>query len=422
MNQLLKGFDHGVFTSLLGIAFPQFAISQGLSSAIIFCRCSGPLLWRDIGCGAEFTVLWSFLTLLSSSAFYGFCLLLIVVNDMTGFEGSRIRTLMAGRRRDFFSGDGTVLSAQGLTKCYGNSTIAALSEVTFTVERGSVIGVIGSNGSGKSTLIGVVCGTIKADSGSISLFERTTNGFDDLRECCGVCFQENVLIPELTVGQHFILFGTVRGMNPSLLRPRVSNLESALELEEVRHIPARDLSGGQRRKLCVALALLSRPPIIILDEPTAGVDIRGRLQIWKIIGSDCADSVTLVTVHGLEEAESVCSQLFLLRSGRVGFYGTGLELRQRCHCGYLLRVFGEGIDRAGFSSFLTAAAVGAREVPSTHHTFVLPSDTAVVSVLDAIGARQAEFGIEDFTVDVQSLEDVVVKFTETDDESFQWSV
>jgi ABC-type multidrug transport system ATPase subunit len=102
-----------------------------------------------------------------------------------------------------------------------------------------VIGVIGSYGSGKSTLIGVLGGTIKADSGNGSLFERTTNGFGNLGECCGGCFQENVFIPELTAGQHVIPFRTVRGMNPSLLGPRVSFLESRLELEPVRHDSAR---------------------------------------------------------------------------------------------------------------------------------------------------------------------------------------
>lgn len=308
-----------------------------------------------------------------------------------------------------------MLSAQGLTKSYADPVAAALSDVTFTVERGAVIGVIGSNGSGKSTLIGVLCGTITPDRGILSLFERTTNGFDDLRECCGVCFQENVLVPELTVRQHFILFGTVRGMNPSLLRPRVSLLESALLLEDVAHVAARDLSGGQQRKLCVALALLSRPPVVVLDEPTAGVDFQARALIWKIVTADSADSVTLLTVHALEEAESACSQLLLLRAGRLAFCGTATELRQRSHCGYLLRVSGDTFDGAAFAAFLADAVPGASEVPATPRTFVLAPGASIVALLDALDARKAEFGISDSAVDVQSLEDVVLKLAETDD-------
>jgi ABC-type multidrug transport system ATPase subunit len=356
---------------------------------------------------------WSLSVLLASAVFHALLLFLTVVYRQTAFDWARLRVLFGAREREFFSNGREVMSARRLSKSY--AATPALSDVSFAIETGHVVGVIGSNGSGKSTLIGVLCGVVEPDSGSLSLFERATNGFDDVRQCCGVCFQENVLIPQLTVRQHFMLCGSIRGMNPSMLIPRVEYLEAILILADCCEVLARDLSGGQKRKLCLGLALLSRPPIVILDEPTAGVDFQSRQLIWKMIAADGGGGVTVLTVHALEEAETVCSKLFLLRSGKLEFCGTATELRRRFHCGYLLKVADEGYDGARFAAFLAELDADVAEVAHRPGCYVVPMGESILGILDALESRAADFGVREFTFEVQSLEDVVLKIAESED-------
>jgi ABC-type multidrug transport system ATPase subunit len=404
--------SHRIVCNLIALVFPQFSFSQGLASIFMFCRVSGPFSWGDISSGNEFNCVWSLEMLLLSAVFYGFIIFTIDLWQMTRFDLGRVASFFSSKTRHYFQSEREVITVSALSKSYDSRNV--LADIEFKLEPGDIVGLIGSNGSGKSTLIGVLSGVIGADSGTVKLFERETAGLDELFECSGVCFQNNVLVPQLTVRQHLVLFGTVRGMNPSMLRSRIRFLEGQLLLADVAHNLARTLSGGQRRKLCVGLALLGEPPVAILDEPTAGVDFESRQLIWKALSERRDGFATLLTLHQLEEAEGVCTRLFVLRGGRFEFQGTATELRRQCGCGYVLRVVDDEYDKEGFGGFLRE--VVAELVEATPQTWVIPVGEDIGTLIGAIEEHKGRFGVNQFIFGVQSLEDALLKIAEAEDQ------
>jgi ABC-type multidrug transport system ATPase subunit len=296
--------------------------------------------------------------------------------------------------------------------------VVALDSVSFGLANGDIVALIGPNGSGKSTLIGILSQNLAADSGFLSLFGRSqvdaAGRLEELLQCCGVCFQDNVLIPQLSVRQHLALFGSVRGMNPSMLNARVEALMSQLLLASCQNSRADSLSGGQKRKLCVAIALLANPPILILDEPTAGVDFQSRQLIWKVIAARIG-SATFLTSHALEEAESVCNKIFVLRHGQLVFQGSATELRRRFNCGYVLKVVDEDFDAEGFKSLIATFIPEVDQIALRHGTFVIPVDDRVGTLLASVEERKADFGVTDYTFAVESLDEVFLRITQIDD-------
>jgi ABC-type multidrug transport system ATPase subunit len=411
LNHFLRD-AHGTMCNLIALAFPQFSFSQGLASIFVFCRASGPFSWGDIRSGNKFSCVWCFAMLLLSAIFYGLIIFAIDLWQMTRFDLRRIVGFFSSKPRDYFQSDQEVIKVSALSKSFGSTDV--LANLEFRLEPGDIVGLIGSNGSGKSTLIDLLSGVLMADSGTTQLFEREMPGFDGLFECSGVCFQENVLVPQLTVRQHLVLFGTVRGMHPSMLHSRIQFLEGQLLLADDALSQVHTLSGGQRRKLCVGLALLGEPPVALLDEPTAGVDFQSRQLIWKALSERRDGCATLLTLHQLEEAEGVCTRLFVLRGGRLEFQGTATELRRQWGCGYVLRVVDDEYDREGFGGFLHE--IGAELGEATPQTWVIPVGEDVGRLIGVIEEQKGRFGIGQVVFGVQSLEDALLKISEAEDQ------
>lgn len=216
-----------------------------------------------------------------------------------------------------------ILNLEEVTKKYDKKN-KAIDEVSFDVKRGEVIVMIGPNGAGKSTLINLIAGAIRPTEGEIVLH----GGLD--QHNIGVCFQDNVIINELSVKEHFELFGAYRGVHPNILSSSTEYFASNMQLSHMMSNRAGDLSGGQKRKLCIGLSLLGNPAIVLMDEPTAGVDVQARQLIWKMI-SGLKYTTSIVTSHALEEAEAVSSRLFIVT-------GTSTEMREKYKCGYKMRV------------------------------------------------------------------------------------
>ena len=226
--------------------------------------------------------------------------------------------------------DEVAITSEFVTKDYDESKIRGLEEVSFDIKTGEIIVLIGPNGAGKSTLINLIAGAIQPTSGYIEFQPGLSNRL-------GVCFQDNVLIPELSVREHFDLFGCYRGVPKAILESSIDYFASNMQLSHMMTNRAGDLSGGQKRKLCIGLSLLGNPAIVLMDEPTAGVDVQARQLIWKFIAS-LKNTTTIITSHALEEAEAVSSRLFIVAAGKVPFTGTSTEMREKYKCGYKMRV------------------------------------------------------------------------------------
>jgi len=208
------------------------------------------------------------------------------------------------------------VSIKNLSKKYAGGK-QALSDVSFDVAQGSIFGLLGPNGAGKSTLINILAGMVMKSSGSASIW-----GFDidanprNAKASIGIVPQEIMFDPFFTPKEALELQAGLYGVPKS--KRRTMELLKAVRLEDKADAYARTLSGGMKRRLLVAKAMVHAPPVIVLDEPTAGVDIELRQQLWDYVLELNKQGVTVVlTTHYLEEAEQLCDRIAIINHGQV---------------------------------------------------------------------------------------------------------
>lgn len=314
-----------------------------------------------------------------------------------------------------------LVEVKGLCKTYhGNrKDIVALTDVNFAISAGEVIVVIGPNGAGKSTMMNILSGALEPSSGTISIMGSSpTTRFKEIQKYEGVCFQENVLVNLLTVKEHFYLFGAFRGVKNEDIQDFLDFFADNLQLREMLDNRAGDLSGGQKRKLCIALSLLGNPPFVIMDEPTAGVDVQSRQTIWKAI-SALKDTTVVVTSHALEEAEAVSSRLFVVAGGELPFSGTSTELREEFKCGYLLRIDTQAEDITNVLDFVKNYAPEARILEDRPDTIGMKVSKEIPKCLKALEENSESLGVRSFTFAVEQLEDVLLKLIMSSEAAFE---
>lgn len=301
-----------------------------------------------------------------------------------------------------------------LTKVFkGKKPITAVDDISFEIDQNEVIIMIGPNGAGKTTLINALCGAILSDNGTISLFGGPqTDHFTYIHQYLGICFQDNVLVPLLNVKEHFFLFGALRGIPLDVLNNSIQYFSDNLQLNECLYTRAIDLSGGQKRKLCLSLALLGNPPIVVMDEPTAGVDVQARQLIWKTIAG-LKNSTCLITSHALEEAETVSSRLFIVSKGQIPFSGTSTELRKQFKCGYCLRVEREDGKVGPVLELVQKYIPEAKVTEEREDSITMPVSRKVPEMLHELVDRKDELGIRSYSFAVEQLEDMLLNMVET---------
>jgi ABC-2 type transport system ATP-binding protein len=218
-----------------------------------------------------------------------------------------------------------IIDARGLVRTYGDRR--ALDGFTLAVPPGSVFGLLGPNGSGKSTFVSMVAAMELPAEGSLLVFgERPAPG---LRRRVGTMFQENAQDPLMGVSETLALAGRLFGMAGPRLRARSSELLEALGMAARRDDPVSSLSGGMRRRLEIARALLHEPELLLLDEPTTGIDVAERRALWDTVaGQAGAGRTVIVATNDLSEADLVCDRVAFVREGRVVAAGTPAELKR----------------------------------------------------------------------------------------------
>jgi len=195
--------------------------------------------------------------------------------------------------------------------------VQALSGVTLEIAQGEFFGLLGPNGAGKTTLINVVAGLARADAGAVSVMGAdTATEYRRARRMLGVVPQELVFDPFFTVRETLRLQSGYFGMREN--DAWIEEVMHHLDLTSKANANMRSLSGGMKRRVLIAQALVHKPPVIILDEPTAGVDVELRQDLWQFVRRLNADGHTIVlTTHYLEEAELHCSRIAMLKAGRI---------------------------------------------------------------------------------------------------------
>jgi len=219
-----------------------------------------------------------------------------------------------------------VISATAIRKTYG--TFTAVDGVTFSVPRGELFGILGPNGAGKTSTIRMIYGFSPLSGGSLQVFgQDIVSDWRDIRARLGVCHQEDNLDTEMTVRQNLEVFAGFFGIPRSEAAERATRLLTFFGLNHKENAQVNELSGGMMRRLVIARALINNPELLILDEPTTGLDPQTRHQLWDKLAELKQSGVTiLLTTHYMEEAAHLCDRLIIIDRGRILVEGRPRDL------------------------------------------------------------------------------------------------
>jgi ABC-2 type transport system ATP-binding protein len=217
-----------------------------------------------------------------------------------------------------------VLTVNGARKRFGD--VVALDGASFTLRQGELLALLGPNGAGKTTLIRAISGRVQLDSGDVRLFGTPLTGSKTPPEL-GLVPQELAIYPSLTARENLHAFGRLQGLSPRDVAERVKWALSVTALEDRADEPIKAFSGGMKRRLNIACGVIHRPRVVLLDEPTVGVDPQSRERIYDMLAGLTRDGVSLLlTTHHLEEAEARCSRTVIIDRGKVIAAGSMAEL------------------------------------------------------------------------------------------------
>ncbi len=220
------------------------------------------------------------------------------------------------------------IEASRVSKRYKDGTWAN-RDISLTVNRGEVVGILGPNGAGKTTLVRQITSELLPTSGSVRVFGRdVVKHPNETKATMGVMPQEATLFHGVSVWHHLRVFGQLRGLSRRFAVERTRELISEMGLAPHRDKPNEILSTGLRRRLVVAIAAVAAPPLLILDEPTTGLDPESRLKLWDVLrGYVKRGATVLLTTHYLEEAETLCNRIGIIKDGRLVALDTLQRLR-----------------------------------------------------------------------------------------------
>ena len=301
----------------------------------------------------------------------------------------------------------------GLDKRYAASghgpANRALNEVDLAIPRGALFGLLGPNGAGKSTLINILAGLVNKTGGTAEIW-----GFDidraprQARAAIGVVPQELNIDPFFTPREILELQAGLYGVPPG--ERRSDEILSVMGLSDKARAYARTLSGGMRRRLMVAKAMVHDPPVLVLDEPTAGVDVELRQQLWAHVRElNRRGTTILLTTHYLEEAEQLCDRIAIIKHGRIIACDTTEALLRRLDSKHLTLVLAEGLERAPEPLTRFNAELAGPHRLVFHYR---PSQSPVPDILKAVA--EAGLTVVDMTTEETDLEDLFLQLTRAD--------
>ncbi|MGL5415769.1 MAG: ABC transporter ATP-binding protein [Clostridium sp.] len=219
------------------------------------------------------------------------------------------------------------IKIEGLGKSFGD--FVAVDSITIDIREGEIYGLLGPNGAGKSTTIGIICGLLKPSKGKISILDiDVTKNMKNMNRKIGLVPQEIALYGDLTAYENLKFFGELYGLRGKELAEKISEVLEFIGLTDVKNKKANEFSGGMKRRLNIGCALVHSPKIVIMDEPTVGIDPQSRNHILDSVRKLNEKGVTIVyTTHYMEEIEAICSKIAIIDKGRVIAEGTKEDLK-----------------------------------------------------------------------------------------------
>uniref|UniRef100_A0A8C4PSV0 Cholesterol transporter ABCA5 n=1 Tax=Equus asinus TaxID=9793 RepID=A0A8C4PSV0_EQUAS len=304
----------------------------------------------------------------------------------------------------------------------------ATKYVSFCVKKGEILGLLGPNGAGKSTIINILVGDIEPTSGQVFLRDYSSDPAedDDSIKYMGYCPQINPLWPDITLQEHFEIYGAVKGMSADDMKEVIYRITNALDLKEHLQKTIKKLPAGIKRKLCFALSMLGNPQVTLLDEPSTGMDPKAKQHMWRAIRTAFKNKKrsAILTTHYMEEAEAVCDRVAIMVSGQLRCIGTVQHLKSKFGKGYFLEIklkdwienlevdrlqreiqyiFPNASRQESFSSIL-AYKIPKEDVQSLSQSF------------SKLEEAKHTFAIEEYSFSQATLEQVFVELTKEQEE------
>jgi len=301
--------------------------------------------------------------------------------------------------------------ADHLVKTYRNGEVKALDDLSLDVEEGTVLGVLGPNGAGKTTTVRILATLLKPDSGSATVAGiDVVKHPDKVRELIGLSGQYAAVDETLTGWDNLVMFGRLYHLGKSASIKRAEELLERFSLTDSARRPIKTYSGGMRRRLDLAASLIVQPKVLFLDEPTTGLDPRGRQEMWQVIQELVKGGVTLLlTTQYLEEADQLADEIAVIDHGKVIARGTSDALKKQVG-GERLEITVESADIAKTQEIVSRISTSA--IHTDIRTISAPVTTGSIALMDALRSLdEAKIHPLDIALKRPSLDDVFLSLT-----------
>ena len=319
------------------------------------------------------------------------------------------------------------LKVRGLYKRFDtpDGVKTAVNNLNLTMYEGEIFCLLGHNGAGKSTTISMLTGLISPSDGEATIFGKDIGvSMDELRQSMGVCPQHNVLFDNLTVMQHLQYFASLKGMEASRVDAACVSMIQEVGLVEKTHNLSSQLSGGQKRKLSVAIALIGDSKGVFLDEPTSGMDPYSRRSTWQVLQNNRSNRIIVLTTHFMDEADLLGDRIGIMDAGSIRCCGSPMFLKSRYGVGYNLTA----VKEAGCNPMVVTDVI-TRHVPDAttlsnvgaEISFQLPLDqsSAFPAMLTELDDNLDNLKLETYGISVTTMEEVFLKVAQIGDHAFR---